>query len=77
MTISDMFDTNDVPGRVDAPNVGYLVTNHLNLMYMLSAGLVMPPSGFGEKYYSDTLERFPGWIPLLSTRCPERRSNIP
>ena len=58
-------DTIDAPNRVDAPAVGYLVTNHLNLMYILSAGLVMPPSGFGAKYYSDTLERFPGWIPLF------------
>ena len=65
MTIADMFDSNNVPDRVDAPAVGFLVTNHLNLMYMLSAGLVMPPSGFGHKYYSDTLERFPGWVPLF------------
>ena len=65
MTIADMFESNNVPDRVDAPAVGFLVTNHLNLMYMLSVGLVMPPSGFGEKYYSDTLERFPGWIPLF------------
>ena len=70
MTISDMFDTSQVADRVDAPAVGYLVTNHLNLMYMLSAGLVMPPSGFAEKYYSDTLECFPGWIPLFIDKVP-------
>ncbi|MDE0342622.1 MAG: hypothetical protein OXK82_05530 [Deltaproteobacteria bacterium] len=72
MTTTDMFDTNNVPNRVDAPTVGYLVTNHLNLMYMLSAGLVMPPSGFGEKYYSDTLERFPGWIPVFVDKVPRK-----
>ena len=51
--------------RIPAPKLGILVTNHLNLMYMLSAGLVMPPSGFGSKYYQDTLGVFPGWIPLF------------
>ncbi len=65
MTMADMFDSSTTPARVNASEVGFLVTNHLNLMYMLSAGLVMPPSGFGEKYYSDTLECFPGWIPLF------------
>ena len=44
---------------------GLLVTNHLNLMYMHAAGLVMPPSGFGGKYYGDTLQFVSGWIPLF------------
>ena len=48
-----------------APTSGLLVTNHLNLMYMLAAGVIMPPSGFGGKYYADTLERVPGWVPLF------------
>ncbi len=43
-----------------------LVTNHLNLLYMLAAGLVLPSSGLGEKYYRDTLESCPGWIPLFT-----------
>ena len=58
---------------VDAPappQSGLLVTNDLNLMYMLAAGLVMPPVGFGEKYYRDTLECFPGWIPLFVDKAP-------
>lgn len=42
-----------------------LVTNHQNLMFMLSAGLIMPPSGFGKKYYQDTLSLVPGWVPLF------------
>ena len=45
-----------------------LVTNHLNLLYMLAAGLMLPRSGFGEKYYRDTLESCPGWIPLFTGR---------
>ena len=54
------------------PERGLLVTNHLNLIYMLAAGLVMPPAGFGEKYYSDTLECFPGWIPLFVDRVSKQ-----
>ena len=45
-----------------------LVTNHLNLLYMLAAGLVLPSSGLGEKYYRDSLESCPGWIPLFTGR---------
>ena len=53
------------PALVPAPPTAILVTNHLNLMYMLAAGLLMPPSGFGGKHYRDTLEAFPGWLPLF------------
>ncbi len=49
---------------------GCLVTNHLNLMYMLAAGLVLPSRGFGEKYYQDTLDCCPGWLPLFTGRPP-------
>ena len=58
------------PPKVKAPDAGLLVTNHLNLMYMLAAGLVMPPAGFGDKYYRDPLECFPGWIPLFVDKVP-------
>ena len=51
-----------------SPERGCLVTNHLNLMYMLASGLVLPRSGFGEKYYRDTLDACPGWIPLFTGR---------
>ena len=56
-----------------APATGDLVTNHLNLMYMLGAGLVLPPAGFGNKYYQDTLDCCPGWIPLFTGR-PRRQA---
>ncbi len=52
------------------PETGWLVTNHLNLLYMLAAGLVLPPAGFGDKYYADPLAAFPGWIPLFTARKP-------
>ena len=58
------------PAKAKPPESGLLVTNHLNLMYMLAAGLVMPPAGFGDKYYRDTLECFPGWIPLFLDKVP-------
>ena len=48
------------------PERGCLITNHLNLLYMLASGLVLPRSGFGEKYYRDTLDACPGWIPLFT-----------
>ena len=61
-----LFDNHmSLPELYLSPEHGYLVTNHLNLMYMLSAGLIMSPSGFGAKYYRDTLGCFPGWIPLF------------
>ena len=52
----------------EVPERCCLVTNHLNLLYMLAAGLLLPRSGFGEKYYRDTLESCPGWIPLFTGR---------
>ncbi len=48
-----------------------LVSNHLNLLYMLAAGLIMPPKGFGKKYYQDTLAAYPGWIPLFADVVPK------
>ena len=65
MEMPDLFETNSPPDRGKVPEAGYLVTNQLNLMYMLAAGLLIPPAGFGDKYYRDTLEFFPGWIPLF------------
>jgi hypothetical protein len=53
-----------------------LSTNHLNLMYMLSAGLILSPKGFGKKYYSDVLNTFPGWIPLFADAIPKQVLHI-
>ncbi len=65
MADKDLFSPSAEP-----PTAGLLVTNHLNLMYMLAAGLVMPPTGFEDKYYTDTLECFPGWVPLFINDPP-------
>ena len=48
-----------------------LVTNQRNLLYMLAAGMIMSPKGFGGKYYRDTLTGFPGWIPLFADNIPK------
>lgn len=50
----------------------HLVTNHLNLLYMLAAGQVMEPSGFRGKHYVDSLGAIPGWIPLFRDAIPAR-----
>jgi hypothetical protein len=69
---SDLFGTaKSLPVAKD-PVRWMLVTNQRNLLYMLAAGLVMPPKGFGKKYYRDTLENFPGWIPLFSDAVPKQ-----
>ena len=52
-------------------NLGLFVTNHLNLMFSLAAGLITPPSGFGDKYYKDTLSEQPGLIPLFIKKVPK------
>jgi hypothetical protein len=48
----------------------HLVTNQLNLLYMLAAGMVMSPKGFAKKYYVDPLASFPGWVPLFADKVP-------
>ena len=53
------------PALVAIPKSGILITNHQNLLYMLASGLIMPPSGFGRKYYRDTLAAFSGWLPIF------------
>lgn len=65
----ELFAPEVLGNTAPAPASGYLVTNHLNLMFMLSAGLILPPSGMGSKYYQDTLGCYPGWIPLFIGRA--------
>ncbi len=50
--------------------VWYLPSNHLNLMFMLAAGLVTGPAGFGRKYFTDALTVYPGWLPLFAGTIP-------
>ena len=48
------------------------VTNQMNLALMLGSGLIMPPSGFCNKYYQDTLQLVPGWVPLFPNNIPKQ-----
>jgi hypothetical protein len=58
------------PAAVAPRTQWLLATNQLNLMFMLAAGLVFGPKGFGRKYYLDTLSVAPGWIPLFADHIP-------
>ena len=58
------------PNAPKPPQPWYLVTNHLNLLYMLAAGLVMGPSGFRGKHYVDSLGAIPGWVPFFRDAVP-------
>jgi hypothetical protein len=66
-----LFGENDIPPKSPKALKWRLATNQRNLLYMLAAGLVMPPKGFGEKYYLDTLSSFPGWLPLFADNVPQ------
>lgn len=57
-------------GAPDAAPAWYLASNHLNLLHMLAAGLVMEPAGFGDKYYADCLDAVPGKVPLFHKTVP-------
>lgn len=57
---------------VDADSQTWLfATNHQNMAYMLSTGMLMSPAGFGGKHYADPSSDFPGWIPLFRQVIPE------
>ena len=71
---NDLFGPTPLPTATRAPApprlVWHLPTNQLNLMYMLAAGLVTGPKGFGRKYYQDALSIYPGWLPLFAEAIP-------
>jgi hypothetical protein len=69
---ADLFGFAQPQTPLNHPPRWCLSTNHLNMMYMLSAGLVMSPKGFGKKYYTDSLKIFPGWIPLFADVIPKQ-----
>lgn len=57
-------------GAPKAAPAWYLASNHLNLLYMLAAGLIMEPAGFGDKYYADCMDAVPGQVPLFHKTVP-------
>jgi len=66
----ELFSNDRPANNLIHPAEWYLVTNHRNLFYMLAAGMIMSPKGFGRKYYKDTMSYFPGWIPLFANKIP-------
>ena len=58
-----------VPKKTTSVN-WYLVTNHLNMYFMMGAGLILPENGFGKKYYKDLSSLFPGRIVLFADTVP-------
>ncbi len=49
-----------------------LATNHVNLLNMLAAGLIMKPEGYANAYYKDSLDDFPGHLPLFFDVVPAK-----
>ena len=69
-TSGQLFDETAREVRSGPPERGFVATNHSNLEYMLAAGMILPCSAFGPKYYRDALESFPGWIPVFLRKLP-------
>lgn len=67
----DFFEKETVAAPVGASGQWQFVTNNMNLQFMLAAGMIMPPAGFMNKHYKDTLSDFPGFIPLFLNRAPK------
>lgn len=71
-----LFDNvDDGETKPKPPSQWLFVTNHMNLCYILSAGLIMSPSGF-RKYYQDALSIAPGWIPIYADGVPQEALDI-
>jgi hypothetical protein len=66
-----LFGESEAPPKTQKTLKWLFVTNQRNLLYMLAAGLIMSPKGFGGKYYFDTLSSFPGWITLFADNVPQ------
>ena len=57
--------------KVDQSTQTWLfATNHLNMLYMLSMGVLTGPAGFRGKHYADPSGDVPGWIPLFRGEVP-------
>lgn len=55
----------------EAAQTWLLVTNHLNLLHMLAAGLVTGPAGFFGKHYRDPSSELSGQLPLFRGSVPD------
>ncbi|MFZ4859708.1 MAG: hypothetical protein ACOYL3_25330 [Desulfuromonadaceae bacterium] len=50
----------------------YFATNHMNFLRILATGLFVSPKGLGDKYFEDSLNSFPGWIPIFPGYVPKK-----
>jgi ABC-type multidrug transport system ATPase subunit len=70
-SLPDGSPTIEPPPTEALPLTWLLATNHQNMAYMLSTGLLTGPAGFGDKYYRDPSGVFPGWLPVFRCAVPE------
>lgn len=53
------------------PSQWYFVTNHQNLLMYLAMNIIHTGFVGEKKYYKDSLEDYPGWIPIFGTVVPQ------
>lgn len=70
-SLPDGSPTVEPPPTEAPPLIWLLATNHQNMAYMLSTGLLTGPAGLGNKYYRDPSGVFPGWLPVFRGAVPE------
>ncbi len=61
--------------RQKQTDLWHMVTNQQNMLYILASGIVMSPAGFRGKHYEDTLNLYPGYVPLF--RNVKNKMSIP
>ncbi len=73
---NDLFNKVEPDEKFSPVKSWQMVTNHSNLFYMIAAGMIMPPEGFGKKYYLDTVSAFPGYLSLFPNNVSQAAVNI-
>ena len=66
----DFFNKEDPNKEIVPAKSWHMVTNQNNLFYMIAAGMIMSPEGFGKKYYQDNASIFPGYLPVFPNQVP-------
>ncbi|XOV89801.1 MAG: hypothetical protein ACFHX7_07920 [Pseudomonadota bacterium] len=67
----DLLDTDAKVKKLASINSWHMVTNQLNCFYMLAAGMIMSPDGFGKKYFQDGAKLYPGYLPIFPNQVPK------
>ncbi|MDB4630983.1 hypothetical protein OAF61_00650 [Pseudomonadales bacterium] len=66
----EIFDQGGTVKKLEPVKSWHMVTNQINLFYMIAAGMIMSPEGFGKKYYQDNVSIFPGYLPVFPNQVP-------